>query len=230
MSICAIHQPNFLPWLPYFDKISKADTFVFLDEVDYPKSGNSMGSWCNRVKILMNKDDIWFSIPVIRQAGIQKIKTVEINYKEFNISKVLSTLKCAYGKLHNFAFICGLIEDAYHENNLLLADFNISLIKKIVALLGIKTELLRQSQFQNRGLSSNEMLADLCLQSKSSHYLSGLGAKEYMNHEIFNKQKIDIIYQSQIYSEQINVVKKYSILHFLMVTDKECWGKFNADY
>ncbi|MEI6188212.1 MAG: WbqC family protein, partial [Alphaproteobacteria bacterium] len=89
MSICAIHQPNFLPWLPYFDKISKADTFIFLDEVDYPKSGNSMGSWCNRVKILMNKDEIWFSIPVIRQSGIQKIKTVEINYKEFNISKVL---------------------------------------------------------------------------------------------------------------------------------------------
>jgi hypothetical protein len=30
MKIVAIHQPNFLPWMGYFDKICAADIFIFL--------------------------------------------------------------------------------------------------------------------------------------------------------------------------------------------------------
>ena len=33
--IVAIHQPNFFPWLGFFDKIRRADVFVFLDDVSY---------------------------------------------------------------------------------------------------------------------------------------------------------------------------------------------------
>ena len=40
--ICAIHQPNFFPWLGYFEKIWRADVFIFLNQVDYEKSGHSM--------------------------------------------------------------------------------------------------------------------------------------------------------------------------------------------
>ena len=44
--IAAVHQPQYLPWLGYFDKIDKADIFVLLDTVQFKKN-----EWQNRNKI-----------------------------------------------------------------------------------------------------------------------------------------------------------------------------------
>jgi len=44
--IVAIHQPQYLPWLGYLDKIERCDTFVFLDNVQFKKN-----EWQNRNKI-----------------------------------------------------------------------------------------------------------------------------------------------------------------------------------
>ena len=37
--IVSIHQPQYMPWLPYFSKIASCDTFVFLDDVQFQKNG-----------------------------------------------------------------------------------------------------------------------------------------------------------------------------------------------
>ena len=33
----AIHQPNFVPWLGYFDRMIRADMFVLLDHVQFER-------------------------------------------------------------------------------------------------------------------------------------------------------------------------------------------------
>lgn len=37
--VVAIHQPNFVPWLPFFHKMDKADVFVLLTQVQFEKNG-----------------------------------------------------------------------------------------------------------------------------------------------------------------------------------------------
>jgi len=229
MKICSIHQPNFIPWLPYFDKIAKSDVFIFLDEVSYPKSGNSMGSWCNRVNICMNNNDLWFSCPVVREHGAQIIKSVKINYKKINFDKWLLTLRCAYGRYANFEIILKIIEEVLNEKHIFLADFNISFIKKICNLLNRKSIFFRQSDLKSCALSSNELLVDLCKQVGASHYLSGVGALDYMDSKKFSESQVEIVYQSTNYANYIDQIKKYSILHFLITTEQRKWKKFNAE-
>ena len=37
--IISIHQPNFMPWNPFFEKIQQSDLFVFLTHCQFEKGG-----------------------------------------------------------------------------------------------------------------------------------------------------------------------------------------------
>jgi WbqC-like protein family len=66
----AIHQPNFFPWLGFFDKLARSDRFICLDNVQLPKGGSS---WINRVKFFIAGEDRWVSAPIERKPGLSKI-------------------------------------------------------------------------------------------------------------------------------------------------------------
>ena len=57
--IVAIHQPQYLPWLGYFDKMLKADVFCYLDTVQYKKN-----EWQNRNRIKTAMGWQWLTVPV----------------------------------------------------------------------------------------------------------------------------------------------------------------------
>ena len=68
----AIHQPNFFPWMGYFEKISRSDVFVFFDDVQFPKKG---GSWSNRVKLLVSEEARWVTAAIDRSySGTRTIR------------------------------------------------------------------------------------------------------------------------------------------------------------
>ena len=35
--ITTIHQPDFMPWIGYFDKIKNSDILIYLDDVQFSK-------------------------------------------------------------------------------------------------------------------------------------------------------------------------------------------------
>lgn len=58
----AIHQPNFVPWLPFFYKMAMVDNFVLLTNVQFEKNG-----YQNRFKY----KDKWITKPV--NSGLENI-------------------------------------------------------------------------------------------------------------------------------------------------------------
>ena len=71
--IVSVHQPQYIPWLGYFDKIDRSDLFVFLDTVQYKKN-----EFQNRNRIKNNQGWQWLTVPVGYRFP-QKIDEVLIN-------------------------------------------------------------------------------------------------------------------------------------------------------
>lgn len=200
------------------------DVFIFLDDVNYPKSGNSMGAWCNRVNLSMHGKKMWFGCPVTRESGPQAIKNVTIKQSVFNFDKVIKTLLHAYNQQENYHEIVSLVRDCFNQGYENISELNIYLIKRVAKLLNIKTNFVRQSELLDRNLNSNEMLVDLCRQVNADVYLSGHGAKNYMNLNVFKESGIRVNYQETdfVYPEYY-----YSILHFMACEPRGSWGTFN---
>lgn len=217
--ICAIHQPNFFPWLGYFDKIGKVDTFIFLDCADYPKSGSSMGSWCNRVKLMVNGEPQWVSCPVVRESGPQAINTVKINDQIPWRDKLRSQLKANYQKAPNFVETFELVGRLLDYDTDKLAEFNTNAIKSIAAHIGLRTEFVSESGLQSTGKKATERLIALAKATGSDAYLCGGGSGGYQDDALFAEESISLIYQGfkpLPYGDSSRYVPGLSVIDWLM--------------
>ena len=218
MSVCAIHQPNFFPWLGYFDKIRRADHFVFLDGVAYPKSGNSMSSWVNRVRIAVNGEAVWIRAPVVRESGEQIIRGVRIDDSAPWRDKIVRTLEINYRRAPRFEPCMALMEPLIRHRCEWLADYNVNAVTRLAAALGLQGKFVRQSALDVKG-HSTELLVDLVRALGASTYLSGDGAEGYQQDELFARhgiglERLNFIPRS--YAASAAFVPGLSVIDFLM--------------
>ena len=189
--ICAIHQPNFMPWLGYFSKIAQSDVFIVLDNVEY-QVGNA-NSITNRVKIKTQSGELFFTIP-IRKTDFKNINQQQIDWKQPWLKKQWRTLEMAYAKApynkEAFEFFHPLLHQQF-EN---LAAYNTNIIQQICDQLKIKTQLFIASEIENISDEKNKRLIDLCKKFDCNIYLSGNGAKKYNDEELFLKNGVSITY------------------------------------
>ena len=85
---CAIMQPTFLPWLGYFNLISKVDTFVFLDDVQLDKR-----SWQTRNRLFTGQTVNWVSCPIQKTSRDTLICDVDISQNTEWKNKLIKTIR-----------------------------------------------------------------------------------------------------------------------------------------
>lgn len=222
--IVAIHQPNFFPWLGYFDKIISSDTFIILDDVQFPKTN---GNWANRVKLFSSGDGRWVTAPIKRDYhGTLKINEMSFDDRVPWRKKILKTLEANYRKANfyneNVEFIHSLI--ANPNNN--IAEYNSTNILELVNYLGIQTTKIRLASEFNIETVSNERIIDLVKACEGQTYLSGGGASGYQDDSLYRLNGLELIYQDYVHPtyEQKNsgeFVMGLSIIDSLMNIGKD---------
>jgi hypothetical protein len=187
--IVAIHQPQYLPWLGYFNKIYKADAFCYLDNVQYKKN-----EWQNRNRIKTVKGWQWITVPV-KYRFPQKIIDVKINNTENWRKKHLRTIITNYNKTPFFKDYIGIFEEIYSKDWENISDLNIHMIKSICDIINVVDKINVKSSNLDVSDDPTDRLIDICKLLGGDTYLSGRDGANYMNLERFKEREIKVVFQ-----------------------------------
>lgn len=180
-------QSNYIPWKGYFDLIGLVDEFILFDDMQYTRR-----DWRNR-NLIKTADGLkWLTIPVeVKGKYFQKIRDTRISEKNWN-KKHWASIQASYSRAPFFKDYRSFFEQLYLECTCqYLSDVNRMFLERICGLIGIQTRITMSMDY---GIveGKTERLVDLCVKSRSSSYLSGPSAKDYIDESLFEKQHIDL--------------------------------------
>lgn len=187
--IVAVHQPQYLPWLGYFDKIASADVFVLLDTVQYKKN-----EWQNRNRIKGPAGPQWLTVPVSYRFG-QRIGEVGINNREHWQKRQSQAILSNYGRAPCREPLAGFFEEVFSRPWEILSELNIFTVKKLLETLGISTPVLVASELPSFPEDPDERLIAIARHVEADIYLAGSGGRNYMNIDKFGQAGIKVRFQ-----------------------------------
>jgi hypothetical protein len=191
--ILALHQPNFLPWLGFFDKLRLADVFVLLDLAQIPRGKANLAT---RTHILGRNGPRWLSLPVHRDS--------ESTYRDGTVMD--GALGVVWGIVSDYYYYGGAPHFGDHANGLKrllrlaegcrLSEANEVLIRWALAEMGADWghKLLLQSELEVEA-DKTVLPVLLCMATGADTYLSGQGAASYNDPVVFEMADIELCYQ-----------------------------------
>lgn len=191
--IVTIHQPDFMPWLGFFVKINKADTYVVLDHVINKYNDQS---WFRRVKLATKMGEFWLSISVKKptSSSFIAINQMQIN-SNINYTKAIKTVEQIYTNTPFYKEIFPIVEEWFSSDETLLSIRNINFIKNIMSILDIDTEVVYSSQLDCK-CKSNDLLIEILKSQQADIYLCGDGADGYQQDKLFLENNIIVEYNN----------------------------------
>lgn len=188
--VLAAHQPNYLPWLGLFHKLSQADVFVVADDLQFSKH-----AFINRVRIRTATGSQWLTVPVrTRGKGLQEIRDVEVDGDSWQ-AKHWKTIEWNYRQAHHYDDFAPFLEAFYRDGtSTRLLDINLRLLDYLRAQLQIDVET-RLSSHLSLPEERTRRLVEMARACGCDAYLAGSGAsKQYLDQECFRAAGIELCF------------------------------------
>ena len=191
--IVAIHQPNYLPYLGFFDKMKKSDIVVIYVDAQFEK-----GDFQHRNRIRIYHGWKWLTVPVEK-------KPIPIN--EIIIKNEVATWKGVRWSDNHFKDIRDNYKDTpyyityekeikriYETKYDKLVDLNMELINFLKKAFDIEAEIVFSSDlgFTSKG---TERLVEIVEVLGGDVYLSGPAGRNYIDLSLFEKKGIKVEFQ-----------------------------------
>jgi hypothetical protein len=191
--IVGIHQPNYLPYLGFFDKMKQSDVFVVYDDAQFNK-----GDFQHRNRIRIFNGWKWLSVPVekkripINEIGIKNevstwkgVKWVNAHFKD---------IKDNYKDTPYYDTYENNIETIYKKTYDRLIDLNMNLINFLTDAFGIDTKIVFSSDLGFTS-KSTERLVEIVEALGGDVYLSGSKGHDYLDVSLFENEGIKVEFQ-----------------------------------
>jgi hypothetical protein len=187
--IIAVHQPQYLPWLGYFEKIDRADIFVLLDTVQFKKN-----EWQNRNRIKTASGPQWLTVPVTYRFP-QRIDEVGINNHDRWQHRQKQALLSNYRQAPYWDTLAPFLDEIFTPAWDFLSPLNIFVVKRLAEILGISTSLHVASELTAFPEDPDERLIAITKHFGADTYLAGAGGLDYMDLDRYEKNGVKVIFQ-----------------------------------
>jgi hypothetical protein len=216
-------QPNYFPWLGYFEQLARADSFVYLDNVQWIRQGRQ-----HRTRVpstAPQEEKNWLTVPVHGHGHREKaFREIEIDRSQSWQRHHWLQLAQLYRSAPHFAgqlepLVRPFLESAGRYR------FLIDLCEASVALLWRPLELdctiWRASDLEAEGKKSARLVS-LCRTLEATEYYSALGASRYLELPLFREAHIQVRWQ-HFRSSAGNPLRPcdYSVLDWLAIASWE---------
>ena len=192
MVVVSIHQPNFLPYLGFFDKMKQSDIFVIYDDAQFNKE-----DFQHRNRIRIYHGWKYLTVPVekkripIRDIRIKNELLIKgVAWQEAHFKEIRDTYKGA----PYYAQYEDCLEAIYIDKYDKLIDLNMSIINFLKGAFSIKTKIISTSELGFTS-GSTARLADVTEALGGDVYLSGPSGRNYLDVSLFESRNINMEFQ-----------------------------------
>ena len=194
--LIAIHQPHYIPWLGYLDRMRKADLFIVLDHVQFERR-----NYQNRTTIRLEGEAKLLTVPVVQVSQKERILDKAVDNSEEGSRAWgpthFKTLQYAYRKSRHFETYAPRLREILEARWDKLVDLDLAMLDFVRDAYEIRTPLKRSSQMKAEG-SRSDLLLNLCSETlPGSTFLGGLGgSRKYLDHAAFAAANIGVEWQA----------------------------------
>lgn len=192
--LVAIHQPNFFPWLGYFEKLARADIFVMIDHVQFPKT---KGNWSNRVQLLIGQKPRFVTMPVCRDYhGVRRVNEMLISAQGGWREDMIKSVRTNYGRAAHFPEIFSGVEPLILNPTKNLSAYNLDAIRWLARKLQIDQDKIVLSSSLGLPSQGTDLLIEVVKAVGGDQYLNGGGASGYLEPEKFAVAGLGLVQQA----------------------------------
>ena len=185
-----ISQPMFFPWVGMFEQIRLSDTYVHYSDVQFSK-----GSFVNRVQVKAVQGTVWMTVPLLKQKLGQAICDTRISYEMDWRRKHRKLLRQAYARTPYRDDMLQIVDNVYSEQHSTLDVLSKASITAVCRYLGLdESRRFLDIRELHVGGNSSQRVLDTVLALDGDTYITGHGARDYLDHELFEAANVRVNY------------------------------------
>ncbi|GAB2747917.1 WbqC family protein [Melaminivora jejuensis] len=184
-----VSQPMYFPWVGQLEQVRLADKFIFYDDVQFARG------FFNRVQIKVEKGSRWMTVPLQGRRSGQLINEIQIDDRADWRRSHMEIFRQAYRGARFLNDALGLMDEVFTKNAKNLAELSEFSVRALVDYFSVDSagKFCRSSDLKISGSGSQRIL-DICRSLGAVNYLTGHGARGYLNHAGFESDDIDVFY------------------------------------
>lgn len=182
-----------------------------MDNTQYDKR------YTNRNKIITPNGWVWLTVPINKDHKFRPVSEVEINNESDWAKTHWMKIHHSYSKSKFFHIYREYFEELFKKHWEMLFELDLETTKQVIKWLGIETELVLESELNVSG-TGTQRLVDICKSLGADTYISGSGAKNYLDEKLFEKNNLILGYQ-KYHSRQYQQHLSESFISDLSIID-----------